>query len=79
MKTKTPEKKEAAQPGNKEAAKAPPPQMVKAGVVPELLMQQLTDALRDHVPHKVAEPLLQSMRAIQYGSFPVGPAVKPPG
>lgn len=59
-------------------AKAVAPQMIKAGVVPEMLMQQLTDAMRDHVPHKYAEPLLQLMKTIQYGQFPVGPALKPP-
>lgn len=67
--------KEPAQP---DVDKAPPAKLIKAGVVPEMLMQQLTDALRDHVPHKVADPLLHQVRTIQYGNFPVGPAVKPP-
>lgn len=73
--------KEAPQPPNsvdneaaKEAiasAKAPPPQMVRAAVVPEVLMQGLVDALRDHVPHKVADSLLAACKSVQYGSFPV--------
>lgn len=72
----TPEPKPA--PLAEAVAKAVAPQMIKAGVVPEMLMQQLTDALRDHVPHKYAEPLLQSMKIIRYGNFPVGPALKEP-
>lgn len=74
--TPTPEKKPA--PLAEAVAKAVTPSMIKAGVVPEMLMQQIHDALRDHVPHKHAEPLLQAMKSIQYGNFPVGPAVKAP-
>jgi len=75
MNDKTPAKKE---PLAEAVNKAVAPQMIKAGVVPEMLMQQLTDALRDYVPHKYADPLLMSMKSIQYGNFPVGPALKAP-
>jgi len=52
-------------------AKAPQPQMIRAAVVPEQIMQGLIDALRDHVPHKVADPLLVAVKTVQYGNFPV--------
>ena len=54
-------------------AKKAPMQMARAALVPESLMQVLIDALRDHVPHKVADPLLRDCRAVQYGQFPVTP------
>ena len=42
---------------------------IKCAVVPSILMQQMIDAMRDHVPHKVADPILQAVQTVQYGSF----------
>lgn len=69
MKAETPEKKEPD-------IEPVPPQMVRAALVPEQIMQGLIDALRDHVPHKVADPLLTAVKTVQYGNFPV--VNKPP-
>jgi len=52
-------------------AKKEPPQMVRAAVIPEAVMQGLIDVLRDHVPHKVADPLLIACKNVQYGNFPL--------
>jgi len=55
------------------AVAAEPPQMVRAAVVSQPLLQQITDAIRDHVPHKYADPILTSIQTVQYGNFPLTP------
>jgi len=47
--------------------------MVRAAVVSQPLLQQITDAIRDHVPHKYADPILTSIQTVQYGNFPLTP------
>ncbi len=62
---------EVAKSDDTEKDKKEPLQLTRAALVSESLMQALIDVLRDHVPHKVADPLLKDIRSVQYGQFPV--------
>lgn len=53
----------------------PQPQMIRCGVIPAELVQQLLDFVRDTpAPRKVTDPLAAGLAQAQYAEFPLGPA-----
>jgi len=62
-------------PEKKPEAKAPPPQQqatYRAAIVPQQLMQQIIDLLRDTpIPRKQTDPVMVAIERCQYADIPV--------